>query len=335
MTMHSTILTCTVHGRGGAARPAEEEADSVSGHGGGLVHHVRTDGELRRIFEQKSHKASVRTLAFVIHASWSPPKRRLESVLDARRDSSTDASNAHQLLSSRLTLPLYIIDVAHVDTGGDGLHLTKALLPLLVLFRRGDTTSALGAASHVNRTPPQAAGWELVLEKPLKTAGDLLSAVLIPPVHDYVHLRRELSTRRECYEWTVVYFGASWCPPCMRVLPQLPALRDRLDAAGLRVWMVKADRDIAESLHRRFNVVKIPTFHVFRNPASPLSPSPAAAAGHSAEEEGGDESQSGTESVGGIQNSNPDVLYEFIANLCRPPPPPPSLKFTLDDTDAF
>lgn len=60
---------------------------------------------------------------------------------------------------------------------------------------------------------------------------------------------------------TVVDFFATWCKPCMRIMPELPQMvRDYPD-----VKFFKCDRDELKALHDECEVVKIPTFQVYQD----------------------------------------------------------------------
>lgn len=49
----------------------------------------------------------------------------------------------------------------------------------------------------------------------------------------------------------VVFFWATWCPPCVREMPQLAKFRPRAEAAGLQVLTVAADAG-GEAVVRKF-----------------------------------------------------------------------------------
>ncbi|KEG05882.1 hypothetical protein DQ04_17611000 [Trypanosoma grayi] len=61
-----------------------------------------------------------------------------------------------------------------------------------------------------------------------------------------------------------IYFGASWCPPCMRIVGVLPAMLKE-DFPSNVTCCVKADMDLAMPLYDFFDVKIIPTFIMFDN----------------------------------------------------------------------
>lgn len=60
---------------------------------------------------------------------------------------------------------------------------------------------------------------------------------------------------------TVVDFFATWCKPCMRIMPELPQMARDYDD----VKFYKCDRDELKELHDECDVVKIPTFQVYKD----------------------------------------------------------------------
>ncbi|KPI84293.1 hypothetical protein ABL78_6660 [Leptomonas seymouri] len=63
---------------------------------------------------------------------------------------------------------------------------------------------------------------------------------------------------------TVLYLGASWCPPCMRFVREMPQFI-REDIPSSVVCTVKADMDLAKPIYDYFKVEIIPTFLVLDN----------------------------------------------------------------------
>lgn len=63
---------------------------------------------------------------------------------------------------------------------------------------------------------------------------------------------------------TVLYLGASWCPPCMRFVHEMPQFM-REDLPSSVVCTVKADMDLAKPIYDYFKVEIIPTFVVLDN----------------------------------------------------------------------
>jgi len=100
-------------------------------------------------------------------------------------------------------------------------------------------------------------------------------------------------------QYLLLYFGASWCPPCKKILQQLPSvLRDRpsfVTACG------KCDMDLAPSLCELFDVKIIPTF-VLLNIGQVNS--------------GSTDEQMNEAVVGKIQSSDSNVVAAFIEKHC-------------------
>lgn len=63
---------------------------------------------------------------------------------------------------------------------------------------------------------------------------------------------------------TVLYLGASWCPPCMRFVREMPRFI-REDLPSSVVCTLKADMDLAKPIYDYFKVEIIPTFVVLDN----------------------------------------------------------------------
>ncbi|GET92554.1 hypothetical protein, conserved [Leishmania tarentolae] len=63
---------------------------------------------------------------------------------------------------------------------------------------------------------------------------------------------------------TLLYLGASWCPPCMRFVHEMPQLM-REDLPSSVVCTLKADMDLAKPIYDYFKVEIIPTFVILDN----------------------------------------------------------------------
>ncbi|RNE99691.1 uncharacterized protein Tco025E_08952 [Trypanosoma conorhini] len=115
-------------------------------------------------------------------------------------------------------------------------------------------------------------GWPLVV-KELTTLDQLHSASLLTPVYTVTHFLRtvcakalfpEGATAAVAGTRTLIYFGASWCPPCMRIVNALPAMMKE-DFPSNLTCAVKADMDLATPLFEFFGVEIIPTFLILDN----------------------------------------------------------------------
>ena len=60
----------------------------------------------------------------------------------------------------------------------------------------------------------------------------------------------------------LVEFGASWCGPCIAMLPILTDVSDALDG---RVAVAKVDVDESPSLAARYGIRNMPTMMLFRS----------------------------------------------------------------------
>lgn len=127
---------------------------------------------------------------------------------------------------------------------------------------------------------------ERVTQKPhLASAGILRSMAFASPVHSIAALSSEVLSSNEPF--SVVYFGASWCPPCLRILKELPYMVTGLapsalplpteDVPGAHLHatdvttfpsadvvgsLLKADYDTSSEVLELFGVERIPTFLV-------------------------------------------------------------------------
>lgn len=111
-------------------------------------------------------------------------------------------------------------------------------------------------------------------EKELHAPIDLVSLLCFAPVFGLAHLHRTLlkeqTNGRESGAHTayvIVYSGATWCPPCCRVMPAVPtmirALAADMKSKGIHIAFAKADRDASSSIDAVYDVKLIPTFQIF------------------------------------------------------------------------
>ena len=124
---------------------------------------------------------------------------------------------------------------------------------------------------------------ERITQKPrLASYGVVQSMTLAAPVHTVDQLFEQTAAANTPF--SVVYFGASWCPPCLRILKELPFMLTGLqpshaphhlpsgdahldDAstfppAGVIGGLLKADYDTSFEVLQAFGVERIPTFLV-------------------------------------------------------------------------
>jgi thiol-disulfide isomerase/thioredoxin len=225
---------------------------------------------------------------------------------------------------------LFTVDASVVEAAGDLLHLVSGPLPVLVTLHFShmvcdefstqtlehfQRTHHSNPGSHTSHHGVPTRHVRKVAEKPLhkhipsyfEMRKALVSAMALPPVHSLGHLRRLIS-RAPSGTFTVVWYSASWCPPCNRVLENLHYIRSHLPK-GI-VQLVKADKDHTQKLYDHFQVKLIPTFQVFHNGADK-------AIGNA------------MIPIGTLQNSNTELILQFLDRSCAP------LKFGLSQEDDF
>ncbi|CAD2214645.1 hypothetical protein AGDE_13360 [Angomonas deanei] len=96
------------------------------------------------------------------------------------------------------------------------------------------------------------------------------SLSLWKPVFTVEHLYRTLAATlrragsKKDTSRSVIYLGASWCPPCMNIVQHLPIMMKE-DIPDNVQCMVKADMDLATPVFQFFGVEVIPVFMVLDN----------------------------------------------------------------------
>lgn len=95
-------------------------------------------------------------------------------------------------------------------------------------------------------TPVLALINEIVIWKSIVTPYDILSHTLLLPVNCLSVVEKD----------TIFYIGASFCPPCQKIMKRIPELRDEFK----KFDFCKIDYDASPDLVRTFKVDKIPTF---------------------------------------------------------------------------
>lgn len=119
-----------------------------------------------------------------------------------------------------------------------------------------------------------AQGGPLVV-KEVHNVSQVHSLSLWQPVFTIEHLVRTLLTTVKAKEAelgasgsarsrSIVYLGASWCPPCMRIVGVMPQMLTE-DMPKNVLCFVKADMDLAKPVYDFFKVEVIPTFVVLDN----------------------------------------------------------------------
>ena len=214
------------------------------------------------------HGQPVDSFIVVLHDSAS---RHLAKILDGVIES-----------QEATCVPIFAADVS----GGAGWSMETALavltagqdpsveippaLPILFLF----TTYAAEPPAE-GPSPCQAP--RLVAAKPIESNMHIHSQSLLQPVlsirHLEVRLGRDLASAAAAVStmaapsrsFSLLYFGASWCPPCMNILKALPKLLADKERPPSIHLCVKADMDLAQPLFDVFAVETIPTFIVLDN----------------------------------------------------------------------
>ncbi|KAG8342730.1 putative Thioredoxin [Trypanosoma vivax] len=124
----------------------------------------------------------------------------------------------------------------------------------------------------VNKEPGTIAPGGPLLVKHLTSVEHLHSLSLFTPVYTVEHLIRTIARKLDSVpvasalscSYTLVYFGASWCPPCMRAVASLPDMI-KSDFPESIECMVKADMDFATPIFKFFEVEIIPVFMILNN----------------------------------------------------------------------
>ncbi|RNF06941.1 hypothetical protein TraAM80_03771 [Trypanosoma rangeli] len=174
------------------------------------------------------------------------------------------------------------LDVAQHEKG------EELILPALVMWRadggaadeychkkenqHGSAQSKCEGDAQVPVAGTRRRGWPLVV-KEFTALDQLHSLSLLTPVYTVAHLLRTVcaralfpdgSTAAASGTRSLIYFGASWCPPCMRIVGALPAMMKE-DFPSNLTCVVKADMDLATPLFEFFGVAIIPTFVILDN----------------------------------------------------------------------
>ncbi|ESL09117.1 hypothetical protein TRSC58_03170 [Trypanosoma rangeli SC58] len=164
----------------------------------------------------------------------------------------------------------------------------ELILPALVMWRadggaadeychkkenqHGSTQNKCAEDARLPVADTRRRGWPLVV-KELTALDQLHSLSLLTPVYTVAHFLRTVcakalfpdgSTAAASGTRSLIYFGASWCPPCMRIVGALPAMMKE-DFPSNLTCVVKADMDLATPLFEFFGVEIIPTFVIFDN----------------------------------------------------------------------
>lgn len=248
----------------------------------GKVFHIFDNDELRRLVSNEDNLRDA-SLLFLAHARWSATQ--VQEVID----------DIH-LHSNVSALPIYTVDVDDVDDAGELLHVETLPLPVVIMYHFDHN----GAAKKV-------------CEKKVNSSLHLHAVSLVEPVHSVEHLALKISAanaRDGPGSFTIVYYGASWCPPCMRILQHLPEMLPQLPKTVSQ--FLKADKDTCQPLFDLVGVQIIPTFQVIRNTAAGFS-SGTVPAGWK------------PDVVDSLQSSNPVSVSSFIERHCA------VLTFSMDD----
>jgi thiol-disulfide isomerase/thioredoxin len=165
---------------------------------------------------------------------------------------------AREALVRDAVVNAYLVDVEAVPEATEFLRITTSTLP----------------SAHVLHRDPAAAVTKRA-EKTLHAPIDLVSLLCFEHVFGLAHLHRSVARAQAAGSdagahttYVVVYSGATWCPPCCRIMPLVPTLVGELHAdlrtKGVHVTYVKADRDASSAIDAVYDVKLIPTFQVFK-----------------------------------------------------------------------
>ncbi|CCW68822.1 unnamed protein product [Phytomonas sp. Hart1] len=177
-----------------------------------------------------------------------------------------------------------VLNLPLADSAGEGCR-EPFLFPAMVLWRAGGGDHAeyppTPPEGHSTRPTPasredfamaMAARGGPVVVKPIHAVSAVHSIALYTPVYTMPHLFRTVMASVRA-SWardtssksqTLLYFGASWCPPCMRIVGAMPQIITEDMPESMHVFL-KADMDLATPIYEFFGVQTIPTFIVLDN----------------------------------------------------------------------
>jgi thiol-disulfide isomerase/thioredoxin len=268
------------------------------------------------------------TIVFIALAPWCID--RWQSCLAAGAELARDAA-----------VESYLVDVDALEEATELLHITTAQLPSAHSFHQ-DASAPVDATMSVKRA-----------QKAVTSRIDIVSLLCFQPVFGLAHLHRRLERSAASAasngktSFVVCYSGAVWCPPCCRIMPQVPAmvreLCDDLASKGIVVETLKADRDTSGTVDLVYEVKLIPTFQVFRasdaaaafvSGDAALTSLPAVAPEPSADDDGAASAWDGritaaravaVKPLAQLQNSQRPNVMAFLERHCAP--------LTFDDDD--
>lgn len=296
--------------------------------------------------------------ASVLHRKIITTEAELEAALVNRRDDSATVFFAVAMWASAAwsaclgdaaaqatwaadaCVEAYFVDVKAVGEAAELLNITTSELPSAHSFHH-DPSGSSRCTKRGQKVP--------------HAAIDFISLLCLRPVYGVAHLHRHLAsveagTRAVNSERTesfvVVYSGATWCPPCCRIMPQINAMLSRLSdgiaSKGIHVEVVKADRDTSGTIDQVYDVKLIPTFQVFRASEIPtattvISRLPVVPPAAVVDDHGssGDDSEPSAEvqawtelmtaarcevakPIEALQNSQRDTVFAFLERHCAP-----------------
>jgi thiol-disulfide isomerase/thioredoxin len=207
---------------------------------------------------------------------------------------SGDLHHASEVISERLRQMLLVDTILnpHLSTNGSNDALSNSsrreplLFPAMIVWRAAGAPREEypPAPPQTYSSQPSSTPAELFCDRMSTKGGPLVvkeatsidqvhSLTLFRPVYTLENLFRTL-VRTVAPSFaakapgdksrTVLYLGASWCPPCMRFVHEMPQfIRDDLPSSV--VCTVKADMDLAKPIYDFFKVEIIPTFVVLDN----------------------------------------------------------------------